>query len=305
MGCTSPMTAYKLPFGYSDAKGRTITFTPAAAYVPGVEIIKLPCRKCYGCRLAYSKEWAVRLIHESMFHEKSCFVTLTYDNDHLPPCEGFSGGTLNPDDVTLFLKRLRKKIGEFRYFYCGEYGDKTHRAHYHLILFGEDFSFDRELYHVNRTKDYLWTSKTLENTWKCGYCPFGAVSFDSCSYVARYIIKKQIGNGADEFYGGRVPEFVRMSRMPGIGFEWIRGNYDAILSSDMVVLRNGVKAKPPKYYTRVLGAHFPDEVYKLKETRKHELVKLAEKGAFDSDLLRERAKFNEYLVKNKLLRGLD
>ena len=67
-------------------------------------------------------------------HTDNAFVTLTYADDQLP-----DGNSLCPEDVTKFLKRLRKRIDpvKIRYFLCGEYGEgSTSRPHYHLILFG-------------------------------------------------------------------------------------------------------------------------------------------------------------------------
>ena len=48
------------------------------------EMITLPCGQCIGCRLEYSRQWAIRCMHEASMYDDNCFITLTYDNDHLP-----------------------------------------------------------------------------------------------------------------------------------------------------------------------------------------------------------------------------
>ena len=88
------------------------------------------------CRIALSREWATRVLHESDYWDHSCFTTLTYNNEHLP-----KDGSLHKDELQKFFKRLRKYLGDrkMKYFACGEYGDEGHRPHYHAILFGIDY----------------------------------------------------------------------------------------------------------------------------------------------------------------------
>ena len=120
--------------------------------------LEVPCGQCIGCRLERTRDWAVRMMHESSLHSDNSFVTLTYDDDKLP-----FRGQLRYRDVQLFLKRLRKQ-GGFRFFCTGEYGEVFSRPHYHLALFGywptdaEKFSMD---------SDY-WDSKALESVWGHG-----------------------------------------------------------------------------------------------------------------------------------------
>lgn len=96
--------------------------------------LMVPCRKCLGCSLDYSKEWSFRCLLEASLHRDNCFVTLTYDNSNCPY-------EISKKDVQDFLKRLRKAVFplKIRYYCCGEYGSKYLRPHYHLILFGYDF----------------------------------------------------------------------------------------------------------------------------------------------------------------------
>ena len=48
------------------------------------EVQYVPCRKCASCLNKRSLEWSRRLESECKFHRYSMFVTLTYDNAHLP-----------------------------------------------------------------------------------------------------------------------------------------------------------------------------------------------------------------------------
>ena len=46
--------------------------------------ILLPCGQCMECRINKAREWSVRLVHEAKMHERSSFLTLTYNDDQLP-----------------------------------------------------------------------------------------------------------------------------------------------------------------------------------------------------------------------------
>jgi len=134
---------------------------------------------------------------EVMEHEASCFITLTYNDEHLPnPPE------ISKRELQLFLKRLRKAIypRSFRYYCVGEYGDKSHRPHYHGILFG-----------IGPTEE-----EVIGKCWGKGFVQVGTAEVDSARYVAGYVLKKMTKSG-DTRLMGRPPEFAIMSRKPGIG----------------------------------------------------------------------------------------
>lgn len=184
-------------------------------------------------------------------HADSCFLTLTYDDDKLP-----SDGSLNKRHLQLFMKKVRKKYGSgIRFYACGEYGDNTQRPHYHVLLFGFDFP-DKRFYKYNGREDRLYTSASLEKLWSFGLCVIGDVTFDSAAYVARYIVKKITGDAAEQHYMRRAvdgslyqlaPEFVNMSRRPGIGYEAYRKFAHQWYARGLVVF-NGVECAPPRFY---------------------------------------------------------
>lgn len=147
---------------------------------------------------------------ETMDHESSVFLTLTYDEDHFP-----ENGSLNPRDLQLFVKRLRKRYApnRFRFYAVGEYGDKTERPHYHLALFG--FPFCAYL-NTRKASSCCKVCDMVRETWGFGHVFLGTLEQSSARYICRYVLKKMT-NPEDLRLNGRHPEFARMSNRPGIG----------------------------------------------------------------------------------------
>lgn len=149
------------------------------------------------CRINRQKLWAGRIMLESLYHLSSCFITLTYDEEHYP-----KDGNLNIRHAQLFLKRLRKAIEpeKLRYFIVGEYGEHTKRAHYHAVLFG------------------IGTQHTdkVAKAWGQGFISVAEVTPKRAEYTAKYCVKKMT-SALHPALDGRSPEFARMSLRPGIG----------------------------------------------------------------------------------------
>lgn len=228
----------------------------------------LPCGKCIGCRLERSRQWAVRLVHESKMHSESSFITLTFAPEFLP-----SDSSLSVVTCQLFLKRLRERVAprRIRFFLCGEYGEKFGRPHYHAVIFG--YGFPDKVPYAGGGQFQLYRSKELEDVWGMGQCPIGDVSFESAAYVANYATKKVIGEKAEAFYGSRKPEFLLMSRRPGIGRSWIEKYSGDVYPKDEVISR-GFPSRPPRYYDQVLEAKDPALLASLKVRRELEAEKL-------------------------------
>lgn len=193
-------------------------------------------------------------MHEASCHDSSLFLTLTYADEFLPK-EG-----LRYRDIQLFLKRVRKKFPA-RFFVAGEYGGVTGRAHWHMILFGVPPFPDS----VPLRKD-LVQSAELDKLWGLGQVGIGQVTFQSASYVARYIMDKvtgelakghyaQVDQETGEVVGERVPEFCRMSLKPGIGAGWFSRFGKEVFPSDAVVI-NGKEYMPPRYYEKLYKRSF-------------------------------------------------
>lgn len=207
--------------------------------------VSVPCGRCTGCLLEKARQWALRCQHEAQLWASNLFVTLTYDDDKLP-----SNGSLRPEDMVLFLKRLRKAKGPgVRFFQCGEYGSTTLRPHHHALLFNCSFD-DAKRLHSNSD---LSSSKQLEQLWSHGYCTFGEVTFESANYVARYTLKKL----GDDQLPGLVRPYLTMSRRPGIGSGWIAKYGRQVANKDKIII-NGKPSGVPRFYRDRLSTSHPE-----------------------------------------------
>lgn len=237
----------------------------------GTPRLSLPCGRCVGCHLERSREWADRCMCEAQFYERNCFVTLTFDKSFLP-----QNRSLDIRHCQLFLKRLRKQYGKgIRTFYCGEYGGKLGRPHYHFILFNHDF--DDKLLFTIRNGNKLYTSVSLQKLWPFGYSSIGDVSYATASYVARYSLKK-VSTKDDEHYVDKVtgeclkPEFVQMSRgskklgTGGIGKAWFDKYMGDVFPSDQMVV-NGKIHRPPRSFDKLLEKVDPQMLDVIKQRR--------------------------------------
>jgi hypothetical protein len=258
MPCYHPVTAYRSSQTNASGK-RSLVFNQKAA-IDDSEVT-IPCGGCIGCRLEKSRQWSSRLMHEAKYHEQKAFLTLTYDDLHLP-----ENNQLVLKHLQDFMKRLRKKTNKLRYFACGEYGETSLRAHYHMILFGCDFA-DRKPHSKSASGEQLWVSEQLNETWGHGHCLIGSVTQQSCGYVARYIMKKVTGQLANDHYSRvnpitgewylQKPEFIVMSRRPGIGHRYYEEFKAELFATDSVI-HNGRELPVPNYYTRLLAQDNPD-----------------------------------------------
>lgn len=183
----------------------------------------VPCGKCLGCRADYTRIWADRMVLELEDNPKALMITLTYRDDELTYAPN-GEKSLNKDDVTRWLKRLRKHLApqRIRYYLAGEYGPKTERPHYHAILYGVSVEDIGDLTYLYTNKDLgyaVYTSPTWERIWSHGFVSMTAVTAKTCNYVARYVLKKQfdMDNDGPQPDDGRIRCYNVSSRKPGIG----------------------------------------------------------------------------------------
>lgn len=221
-------------------------------YVQGVRAF--PCGQCMPCRLNRRRVWTHRLLLEQLQHGDSAFVTLTYDDDHLP-----LGESLVPKDAQDWLKRFRKDIYplKVRYYLVGEYGDESFRPHYHVALFGyPTCRFGVSRYSRSRL-GCCDICDRVRDTWGRGYVSLGILEPNSAQYIAGYVTKKMT-SGDDPRLGGRHPEFARMSLRPGLGYDALFELSSEILKLDLVdpqgdvpsALRHGSRLLPLGRYLR-------------------------------------------------------
>lgn len=282
---------------------------PLQAFAPpGVWLHRISCGQCLACRMSRSREWADRSCMEALQYDSmsNWFVTLTFDDDHLVYNELpliLSGGELIPehlidldllasghydvkfvqgdlatvhmDDVSMFMKRLRSRMKSERghdgikFFACAEYGDKSLRPHYHILVFNCPL-------HPNELKrSKLWKPGTamlydvdlFSDCWHdgskrggkdgnlIGNVVVGRFCYNTAAYVARYITKKQLGKGASIAYDrhGIDPVSMRCSLRPGIGSQFMRDNW-LELSEKGIYLPTDNPDKP-------LQVHMPHRMY--------------------------------------------
>jgi hypothetical protein len=280
------------------------------------ESVIISCGNCIGCRLERSRQWAIRITREAELHPVNCFITLSYNNEHLP-----KNGSLDKTIFPKFMKRLRRKYDgrTIRYFHCGEYGESTFRPHYHACLF--NFDFPDKVYHKKTVKgSHLYRSKILDQLWtdpktgkSLGYAWIGELNFDSAAYVARYIVKKQsdklsketlkysiIDKSTGEYLGEKEKEFITMSRgrRPdgGIGFRWYEKWKDKIYEIDTMSMK-GKPTKPPKRFDKWLEEEDPERFEDIKFNRGKEKLLLTKDDSPERLLVREKcaeAKLNTF-----------
>lgn len=267
MPCYLPLDAYHGPGG--------ITFKYADSF--GIPV-QLPCGRCLGCRLEKAKSWALRCTHENQIIEenggRSCFITLTYDQEHLPEDHG-----LHHIHFQKFIRKLRKKLKRpVRYFMCGEYGEANEknnfiaRPHFHAILFGYRPP-DLKLVNVrNGSRNY--TSEELSKLWHRGGHEVGYVSFKNAGYVARYTLKKQQHEGTyinpetgEVLYEKVRAPYIRMSLKPGIGYRWFKKYKSDLYPHDYALLPDGRQTPVPDYYRKLLEREDPELADTLRKAR--------------------------------------
>ena len=227
-------------------------------------------------------------------HDKSCFVTLTYDDKNLP-----ADHSLDVSHWQKFARRVRKQVGPFRFFHCGEYGETTGRPHYHAVIFGQDFMEDAE-WLKQKDGNATYVSERLTSLWQKGMTVIGTVTFDSAAYVAGYCTKKLNGSEAEveyrrydesreEWYDLKRP-YSTMSLKPGLGSKWYQ-KFKADLYPDDFVVMKGQKFAVPKYYDGILEREDPELFDRVKANRAQRASHLSE--VYDDRQLRVTERVHE------------
>lgn len=230
MSCNRPIVCYYAD-KLNESGKRPLVFSSKLRYRGGdpryVNHLEISCGKCRGCRADTALMWSIRGYHESTLHQQNSFITLTYDDDHLP-----SDGKIDKRHLQLFFKRLRRDGTKIRYLACGEYGSHTRRPHYHAIIFGKDWLEGSQM-----VTDKLYTNKTLVDTWGYGLVSVAPVTMASICYVCGYVNKKTEDTDS----------FNLMSRRPGIGHRWLDLYSDDIARTGIVSI-DGQQYQVPKRY---------------------------------------------------------
>jgi len=214
-------------------------------------------------------------MQEDRISDSSHFITLTYDtkNVHITRA-GFL--TLCKRDLQLFFKSLRfKQSGSapspIKYYAVGEYGGKTKRPHYHVILFNARVEL-------------------IQDAWPNGQVHYGDVSGASVGYTLKYITKpKTVPLHRND---DRVPEFSLMSK--GLGSSYLTDKMIKWHKSDLenrmcLNIEDGKKISMPRYYK--------DKLYNSEERG---YLKGAFERKHNEQMLKDISQGNVISVRDKL-----
>lgn len=285
MKCLFPVRMYRSVSG-------TITHSPNGVHV--LNDFFRPCKSCINCKLSDSQSLAIRMMHESKFHTQNSFLTLTYNSENLP-----QNNSLLYADVTKFIKKIRKSLQKTKYadwyyasyttlkrrklsrklysksklkfFLVGEYGSDLSRPHYHIILFGFDFSDPHPYKGVvntrtlsSKTDERVYYKSSFANLlWDKGFIDIGNVDTATCLYAAKYITKKL---KTHEYSSLQLPEKSSMSKKIPLGIPWLEKYYSDVYPHSFVVF-DGKKFPPPRSYDDWIKKHKPDLWLKTIESR--------------------------------------
>lgn len=240
--CENPFVRYPTAkIGQYFAKGGKEALTPFG------------CGQCLFCRMIKAREWTNRLLLEAHGYDSSLFITLTYSDEFLP-C-----GQLFKEELQQFIKKLRKMLPQkIRYYGVGEYGDETHRPHFHIIVFNM------------RPEQYPKAFKawSMEGVQK-GSVHIGEVNTWSCRYITGYISKKL--DKENDWYKdgylkekhpwfiGKRPEFALQSkRKGGIGFTGLQHIIETLKQKDRKQWVHELRIQGKKY---PLGRYLHEQLY--------------------------------------------
>lgn len=203
--------------------------------------VLVPCGRCPGCLKRRASAWSFRLMEECKISSSANFITLTYDTKHIPISRnGFMD--LRVRDLQLFFKRLRKahspELGidgkSIKYYAVGEYGGRSMRPHYHVIMFNSKLEL-------------------IQSAWQLGHVHYGNVQGASVGYTLKYITKpsKVPLHKNDD----RLREFSVMSK--GLGKNYLTPAMVAWHKRDLdnrmyLNLEDGKKCSMPRYYKEKL-----------------------------------------------------
>lgn len=211
-----------------------------------------PCNRCPKCRAKRVSQWSFRLLQEEKVCQSSSFITITYDNESVPITPlGYLG--LRKRHLQLFFKRLRKAHGDdigvnskgiiaginnpIKYYAVGEYGGRTERPHYHIILYNCKLELIQD----------AWTNTWTDN--HAGKIHYGKVEGASIGYTLKYLMKKR--KKIDPKHDDREREFSLISKGLGISYlteSMANWHVEDLINNMYCTLPGGVKIPMPRYY---------------------------------------------------------
>lgn len=288
-------------------------------------IVYLPCGGCISCRRERRQELTLLQCCEASLHEDNWFITLTYEDAITKELTGSLPFSLRREHLSGFCQSMRKYCrynrSEFRFFACGEYGERYMRPHYHLSVFGlspsllgiEDFEANinerkKGLAHGKLYKNLqtpqrdsngnaYWQSQIISDRWIFGAHKIYRADRETYQYVAGYVTKKLTGERGREFRAsGRASEFQAQSR-PSIGWPWFNAFRKSIAQVDGdklvndVVSISGISWKCPRIFDKWLSTIDPKHAQLIKDLRTKDAPLIPDRRD-----LKRKADFDRYSV---------
>ena len=235
------------------------------------------CGGCFACRINSRRVWTGRILLESMFYPETSFVTLTYEDTHIPIADGKE--VLYRKDYERFTRQFKRSPWgpNLRYYGVAEYGDDSARPHYHFILFGVGMGWLTELqraWSIAIKPDQVTRKATKEGRVfrdrkgklreMIGYVTVDPLVPERAAYAARYVVKKMY-KPDDTRLQGRPPEWRSMSKQAGgigtAGVGWLADMQMTAAGSKALRKRrdvfNGIKVDGKVY---PVGEYIRDQV---------------------------------------------
>lgn len=224
MTCFTPVDAW-MSERVNDKGNSYVTFSKSEADMTAP--IEITCGKCDGCLLDKRKRLGVQVYHEAQMTDFKCMATLTYDEDHNP-------GVIRKEDGQKFIKRMRNWPNSlnFKYLIAGEYGERTHRPHFHMAIIGHDFLGGPDCQTLGEDQ---YSNKLLTDIWGMGAVHIVPLTIERCMYVTGYCMKKM---GEDDSWS---------SHSTHLGKTWLAKYWRDIANTGQVII-NGQSYPIPKAY---------------------------------------------------------
>lgn len=224
-----------------------------------IRSFEVPCGHCLNCLIKKQSQLTFlaqrELLDRYKKNQSASFVTLTYDDNHLPFNDiGFV--TLRKKDVQNFLKNVRRNMEyhnvskPFKVLYCGEYGDGSHstsktgvstcRPHYHIAFIG-----------LSPEEIKVFTRKL----WKNGLCDVGPLTSGGLRYICKYMTKACPDKEVKAIREAAEVENPFICHSIGLGKTWIERNMQKIVDDEFCFNINGKKYMFPKYVMQFVSNH--------------------------------------------------
>lgn len=244
--------------------------------------IPAPCGRCPNCLRRQRQEWFIRNKIELQNSQNGFFITLTYEESHLPhshdglPC-------FSVDDIQKWLKRFRKSLNTVgvKYFLASEYGDQFGRPHYHALLYNIPKEKVNELHSI------------IARTWQKGFVSVSQITDRRIGYVCKYMLARC--QRKKDYNDPALAPFYLSSRRPCIGSAYLTDDNLRYHLGNKTTAFNlfGLKTTLPTYYKRKIFENYPE----IKEEIRNDYLTKVHKEMLP--ILEDDSKYHQYCDTNR------